>query len=471
MLRRAVSLVVMIAISACGGPDGDRAADADGGTATDADGGSTRDAADPIDADASGPSTAPDAADDDDLRALVCMPWAEAACARAEACGCDAVPFDAAACVRSFANRCVQSFVAPGITDRPIQRDLVSSCVDTLIRSSRDCESAIPLSEASCRAMFGVSDPFGDEPSSCVGYRCDLLPVGAPCTAHDECLGGDACIDGHCSHRHGEPCTFSVGSYECGYDAECAGTLVYECAATVPLGGACTPEMPHVSSCGVGARCDDTTRTCVVNPGLGERCDWYRSSCALGLACGEYFTCQELPGRDQACAYGDRGAQWPPRVVCAGGLVCNRGFCGDAPTAGQPCDDNGECAVGFTCEHGPLGDVCREPRDLGQPCGGSGGCLRGLYCDTTAGSCKAQTRAEGQPCGGHGECAEGFACNEVEEGRTACVPDRRIGEMCYWEGRQCEPGAYCRYSLLDGRCESTFCEVLGAPIPGERNEE
>jgi len=169
----------------------------------------------------------------------------------------------------------------------------------------------------------------------------------------------------------------------------------------------------HRSECQSSAECP-ARHACLPDSAVGRR-RCLPSECEVDTHCpsqevcriistdsaGSFVRrCQGLGQRQEgeACTVLSGSA----RNMCAAGLICQDSFCGRrcAP------DDPGTCPEGFSCEHGPEGDVCHPS------------CVRA-------------------------RCANGQRCFTIEEGSPVCGVPVEGGCM----NSPCPAGQRCRFSF------------------------
>jgi len=268
-----------------------------------------------------------------------------------------------------------------------------------------------------------IPSPSGEETCDGTDDDCDemvdegCIPLGDPCAASDECVGG-LCAD----TAAGRICT-----------TECDGLRPEEgcgpgffCAAD-GCNGYCVRGERGMA--GNGADCTantDCASLFCLDPGDGrQRClDPCRGDAGLCYA-GE--VCAANPGECGGCV--DAGIVAGQRGLgeacdtddeCRGDMVCQE-YAGIRECA-RPCDSDESCGEGFECRDG----LCRLDRrqGVGGTCAENPDCGDGVCASAGARSwCTAQ-------CASEEDCPEGFGCQDAG-GVTVCAPELGLdGDAC-----------------------------------------
>ncbi|MCE9575428.1 MAG: hypothetical protein K8W52_19910 [Deltaproteobacteria bacterium] len=398
-MRRALVIVVGLALAACGQLGPAPAIDAHGDAALTL-----------SDARVKDPCAAPIAVDDLGDCA------ARAVCAAASRCGLG----------DSSATRC----------EALARRAGNSLEVVPLGVNSRALAATIRVTEAAGRAIYD-----GDAAAACLaafaaGSCKDVLrsrtvdPLADCALFRGKVADGDTCVVPY-ECRPGSACVYALGNFfadSCGLDVCRPRAALGEACATAPcatgdhcvamrtgatgdrcttgaLGAACNFD----GDCDAALRCnyqignrDDGAGTCVAASQVGGECS-NDHQCA-----GELLCVGEMTALGQCRDVSTVGAACDDR--CVGRLVCDADFAGDlghciaAPGIGDACSSScGEFLRCFIdCE--PLGDV-------GFNCNNLFDCRTDLYCafDGFTGTC-ARPLPDGQGCTGDEQCASG-ACD------------------------------------------------------------
>jgi hypothetical protein len=338
-----------------------------------------------------------------------------------------------------------------------------------------------------------------------LGAGCGMTETetetGSSCTTHEECGGGQFCINFKCVTPHctsdadcpqGQRCMVSgqcelVSSGQCSKDTDCAvqGKVCHketgECwgvqCGSEGQGRPCfvgCHEGTQVCQKGSWSTCDAPAYTPVetCDDGIDNNCDGQVDE---GCTCAEGATapCSTVCGQGQkTCTGGAWGECVGPEECCTPGQTAevDCGNCGkQQKTCGQegvwdpagPCAGEGLCAAG-TSEELPCGSQCGKQIRICNPdctwsewgeCTGSGMCAPGDKEQMECGNCGIQEKECGQDCTWQawGECVEGAGCTSGQQeskpcglcGQTVreCTSDCQWGEwsQCAGEG-ECEPG-------------------------------
>ncbi|MEM7153991.1 MAG: hypothetical protein AAF799_14165 [Myxococcota bacterium] len=272
-------------------------------------------------------------------------------------------------------------------------KQLGSSCegVDSLVS---DCAQGLVCSEGTCV-----------DPCAVLGGRLLDEPCRDPSggSVYDDCAAGLFCdrdlFPCQPLAELGQPCRSTNGA--------CADGLSCNWDSDVCVTAAAAGESCDNVECAQGLDCDwiNDSRICVVEALEGEDCSQAR--CAGDLYCNDFNFCQDAPGLDELCLFGN---------ICAFGLACdvpiNR--CVALPEADQPCLDN-RCAAGSWCLSS---------------------------ADDPDGTCIAPA-LNGEMCSGHSQCESGYCPNGF------CWPRSGAGESCA-EGELCAPGLVCNGQTCEG---------------------
>ncbi len=253
------------------------------------------------------------------------------------------------------------------------------------------------------------------------------MPLGAACTAHNQCASGN------CSFGTGQGC--------------------------VPRQGTGKPN----DFCTRGEQC--SSGYCQLADGIRGKCTTPPVLLQLGAACAQHGqcasgNCDNRPGR--GCV--PRQGTGKPNDFCTVGGQCSSGYCqladgirGKCTTPpvllqlGAACAQHGQCASG-NCDNRP-GRGCVPRQGTGKPndfCTVGGQCSSG-YCqlaDGIRGKCTTPPNflPLGAACRAHNQCASGNCSFGTGQG---CVPRQGTGkpnDFCT-RGEQCSSG-YCQ--LADG---------------------
>jgi hypothetical protein len=119
--------------------------------------------------------------------------------------------------------------------------------------------------------------------------------------------------------------------------------------------------------------------------------DCSNADCVPGLIClvkpAGPPTCEARRVQDEGCLNG--------YDQCADGLTClpyadvpEGGVCGPRVSAGNVCDDIGDCQAGLLCNAGFSPARCEPLSEVGQPCGRLEDCTS-LNCDLSTRTCLA----------------------------------------------------------------------------------
>ena len=335
------------------------------------------------------------------------------------------------------------------------QVDPLDPCQVCDVSASRDTWSA--NDGASCDD--GLFCTTGDVCSggTCTGGAARECDDGVACNGAESCdESGGACVSGASTCASGEIC--DVASDAC--IAVCTGCVI---------GGSCfgigqrNPDNdcevcdPSTSAAdwtpNDGARCDDGLFCTEGDTCSGTTCGGSARSCADGIACNGDETCDESAG---ACAAGT--------PTCTGGTLC------DLATDACVTTCSG-CVIGGTC----YGDGQVDPSNPCRVCDASASatswspndgarCDDGLFC-TEGDTCSGTT------CGGSARsCDDGVACNGAETcdeagntctaGATTCAANQVcdvLADSCVARCGGCVIGGVC---YADGtRDPSNACQI------------
>jgi len=298
------------------------------------------------------------------------------------------------------------------------------------VSTDDDDDVAAPGGQTGAGGSGGTSG--GGRP---VADRCDppeeLLVRGEACTCHDACESGH-CVDGVCCasacDQTCEACNVQ------GSEGSCAAVPAGELP---PDSRQCEALDP--STCGTDGTCDGN-RGCRLHPD-GTVCKAGRCE---GDSVTDVFACQA-----GACEPG-------ANIVCSP-FGCNE----DTSSCYAGCFNNGQCAMGESCEGGScgkklLGAVC----DADAECK-SGSCADGVCCSTacdgacvscnqtgSVGSCEPVAKDTADP---HGICTDEGAnsCGNsgVCDGQGGCSK-YALGTTC--GGARCEGGSMVPAPTCDG---------------------
>ncbi len=305
-----------------------------------------------------------------------------------------------------------------------------------------------------------VCTPLGEPCSAddeCIGGLCDETPLGRVCTAEcDPRRPGDSCTPGlYCARMDGcegrciprqEVATPKLLGEPCESDSECAsfycrdpgdgnqrclqpcggdeGTCFYGEVCVAAAGGCagCVDAALVSSPRGLGEACSDSSEcrngaTCVDERGVR----YCAASCAVDEECGDGFYCRGMrDGVPGLCIRGLRGGLGD---ACIENGDCGRGtFCatsGARSWCTRLCTEGGdECPEDtFRCTEAEGGRVCEPVRSLvGESCVASEDCISGLCAGV--GNARVCTRF----CGPELACAPGLECVATGSADTAvCI--------------------------------------------------
>ncbi len=448
-----------------------------------------------------------------------CQPMARQLCARAQACGCDALSMwdGEDACVENWSRKCLRSLEAlrSRLEDGEVRfcPDAARACVQAYQPVLENCLRGRPSGNppAACVQMlamtaswgdscsepgFGCADgsgicdladgvcrhpPQAEEPCEGVcaaGWVCGsegLCVEGAslqPCRDRRDCQSGLFCVLGACGNA-------LVSGEGCETDDECfPGLFCDPDAMECRLPG---PACDAPDACGTNAACvPGDVRRCKPRRGVGEPCAGHEECqpdswcdqgvcvlrpqdaepCAEGVLCAPGFACSMDSGECiRMPGEGEPCAlDMSGPFVCGAGLACVNGVCGPLPGEGQPCGQgNHACAEGLGCSFHEDGTNICEPRvHAGDPCSNDSQCVEGTYCDFASMKCVI-VHAVGESCRYGNECGPLATCLQAEPGAEAvCAPIPNVGEPCFFV---CEGDAFC--APPDGTCAPPICiEVL-----------
>jgi hypothetical protein len=278
--------------------------------------------------------------------AIVCGNWARC---------CPGTSFQSQGCLAARA-----AAIATLLDDPFVRYDPSGggACLRAAQTASAGCDDATPdPTYGACRPAFSGA-----------------LPLGAKCTSDAQCAspadGIGVCASGatdpaqrFCEYvlapRHG-----SLGeACWCTPDSPWESCITYW-TSTGPL----EPD----AGCYVadGLYCDGT---CQRQSGLGDSCQKYQPSCGAGLACGDNYVCQPLPGSGEPCVQG----------ACQSGLFCNADSrCEPVRRLGESCESS-RCEPTLHCSLST--GTCAGPEPNGAPCRSSWDCESQL-CNAEGGS-------------------------------------------------------------------------------------
>ncbi len=332
---------------------------------------------------------------------------------------------------------------------------------DFIEQAITDSGSCVPEGEEICDGVDNDCNDVIDEGCS---------PIGTPCTAGDECVGGvcemtsagrictQTCdplrpelgcgpglycahatgCDGYCAPVGAPPATPLGYGADCSTDTDCqslfcidpgdgrrrcltpcrgdAGMCITGEACAAPTGacGGCVPAgivgglRGRGEPCSMDSEC--TSGVCFDDEGVS----YCSLACTDDTECGERFHC-----RDMHCALGARGSTG---AGCVNNADCGTDFLcatrGDARWCTAFCTaDPSVCPTGFECT--PVGDVsvCAPAAGLaGEACTAGTDCVSGLCVDPGGGSVCTEF------CGADRACAPGFDCIRTADGiNSVCV--------------------------------------------------
>jgi hypothetical protein len=206
-------------------------------------------------------------------------------------------------------------------------------------RFEQACQNAVALPGSGLTAQVlsdcisAAQSPWCDIDTSTV-LGCSApgsLPGGSPCSASVQCQSG-TCLAG----------VFPIGS---------SGT---------PPCGTCTPVIANGQPCGRGETCGPGSActyplTCVaIASGTeGAHCDANAALCNPGLYCNASGMCTPFGSQGEPCVTNTTDTN----TVCAPSLRCvpgsqdrTSGTCRSRSAAGGPCQQDDDCAAGFSCD-------------------------------------------------------------------------------------------------------------------------
>jgi hypothetical protein len=216
----------------------------------------------------------------------------------------------------------------------------------------------------------------------------------------------------------------------------CTGEALFDCADENPCTddrAACTEEV-----CACESTVSENGSPCVVDAN----------------ACTEGDTCQE-----GSCVQGE-AADVEDGNPCTAG-VCVKGEIEQKPLEG-PCSDGDPCTVGDTCTLAQcVPDALKDCPELS--------CAEAGWCDSDAGDCVYDFKADGtaceygSPCGGSGVCTVGQCelaenpCNDLNPCTAdICAEDGECQNLPLENGTLCENPEICAVSTCKaGLCQAT----------------
>ncbi len=439
-----------------------------------------------------------------------CAPLAQAMCAQAQQCACDALPSwpDTAACEARAEAMCSETFegLESGLMSGMFKTSqaALQSCLQRTLQSQGPCENLqarrrlllcldliyenVALGEA-CNFPLCAGGTGECLDSICVpvptnGQACrnlcapDLVcrqgscvvarPRMGLCDTDLHCEGALRCVDSVCTElgAAGASCateeTCQVGLQCTG--GQCQPVAAMGCQDSDDCGhqGACVTSVSRIcrstvaqgiacstdSMCSGTDYCDDAAEVCTPAPADGQPCG-NGTRCAAGSGCG-FMTgqCAPLPTDGQPCALAVTGP-----FLCADGLGCSAGVCGALPGLDERCTVDNRCADDLGC------DFAAESRCA--PRRSSGGCMSdhicedGLFCDLSALECTG-VRDSGESCADGNECGPQGACIPDEARNFTCRPLPGPAEPCFFS---CDAGAYCGPSSDESYCLPPICAL------------
>lgn len=300
-----------------------------------------------------------------------------------------------------------------------------------------------PYLEMIDEALLEAGSCLNDGEERCDGgdNDCDdsvdegCIEFGSECSADEECVGGDGCLNTPAGRICTAPCDPLRPTVGCG-----AG---YYCARSEGCAGVCSPRTTE-GNLVVGADCTEDSECLSLfcaDPGDGRpRClTPCRGDAGMCLA-GE--ACAANPGTCGGCV--DAAILRAARALgepCVLDDDCLSGTCladGARSYCTRECEDSNECADGFHCRAGAC--VSGPRGEIGDPCVDNGDC-EATFCAVQGDRSWCTNFCHDR------ECPEGFVCTEAS-GAELCVPDLALaGESC----------------SADSDCVSEFCTFEGPP--------
>jgi hypothetical protein len=318
------------------------------------------------------------------------------------------------------------------------------------------------------------------------------------CDAEHACLGGYACVEGHCQPEEGTACRGETtaacgldtgecqsGTRSCGEDGKygaCVGAVQPMVEVCNGKDDDCDGRVDEDLSCTDGgdtcAACTAVGRTC--NGGLCGRClDGYfeeDNDCILkraaGASCTRADTCDSgycvdgfccgsaCTGPCEQCT-GTLGTCTPLEDGEAGDPSCTPYLCGGSGgNCPVRCTGSEDCAPGVAC----INNRCGDKLPVGEACTtasqcASGNCVGGFCCGVAA--CETPTSQCHQPVGActNGTCAytPKSAGSECDDGNSCTVNDVCDGSgTCAGNPMSCmSPPNECHQSA--GTCTNGAC--------------
>jgi len=339
-----------------------------------------------------------------------------------------------------------------------------------------------------CDDSNPCTDDFCDPDLGCVNQD-NLAPCsdGDPCTANDQCAGGQCvsgpevvcddanpCTDDSCNENG--LCLFAPNMADCDDGNACTQGDHCEAGACTPVGAPdCSDGNPCTTdSCDLALGCVNSPNADPCDDGdlctLGDHCSL--GQCIAGGdvscddnnlctddACDPDVGCQFVPNQlqcdDQNACTEDDHCQAGACVAgiltdCSDGNICTFDYCdieeGCFNQANQlPCDDGDACTEDDTCENG----ACQAgpPLDCndGDPCTDDD-------CDALLGCLYNQNTAD---CDDGNACTDGDVC-----AGGLCLPGNQIdcGDANDCTQNFCDSGLGCQYFVLP---DGTACTADG----------
>lgn len=207
------------------------------------------------------------------------------------------------------------------------------ACLDALSRSCWGRTSPLPACEQALQGQLptgsacvaseecaggGFCDKSCAGDMCCTGTCAPRVAVGGACDGA-RCRPGTYCKQGVCAEYLplGAPCTASNECASPGFCEIAADASSGTCALPDPAGSPCNPGRPYPCG-GIDQRCDPTVNRCVETASVGAACTEDRD-CVLYARCVE-GVCTALPTVGAACATNSN-------VPCQGMLECSSGTC------------------------------------------------------------------------------------------------------------------------------------------------
>ncbi len=266
---------------------------------------------------------------------------------------------------------CAEVFVGMVPTGGPCWRS--EECAEGGVCGERSLDTMTRRCPATCHPRPAAGTPCGEGLSRC-GHG--FLDATAVCLGASGATAVCVAVQRGPSVGEGQPCGYLGTSTDarktyvgCGAGLWCPSSLVptlfqATCARTLAVGVSCASGM-----CAVGLVCkgpdagsqSGTCQTTTLSRRVGDPCGGATGRTCDGLAS---LSCEA--GACRRTGDGTAGARCTGAGPCNQGLLCNyAGTCQPARAAGDPCEDDSECAT-FQCD---LGGPRATHRCLPHHCG------------------------------------------------------------------------------------------------------